>query len=214
MGSVRPYFTVGTDVAYGLVLPTQITMYMFNTLALIQDLPKPQGPDLTRYFAVLGGVAVILVLSAIGIRRLVSKGGLGLKGSRRSLEIVDVLPMGSRRQVAVVRCYDRTFALGMGEKTVSLLAELDADMVQNERNKNTTGGKKAAGAARNGLGSLLRPQYREKAQVADQLSKASDDGFERMLDRAQDQLDAKRSAGRNTQQTEARVSAGGLEELC
>ncbi|MFT4648883.1 MAG: hypothetical protein ACI9X4_002117, partial [Glaciecola sp.] len=42
MGSVRPYFTVGTDVAYGLVLPTQITMYMFNTLALIQDLPKPQ----------------------------------------------------------------------------------------------------------------------------------------------------------------------------
>ena len=187
-------------------------MHMLTTLALIQELPQPQGPDLSRYFAVLGGVAVILVLSAFGLRKLINKGGFGLKGSKRSLEIVDVLPMGSRRQVAVVRCYDRTFALGLGEKSVSLLAELDADMVQNERQK--VGGAGKAGAPAGGLRSILKPQSRAKAKAKTQLAAGTDDGFERLLDRAQHQLDAKRVADTQSPQVEARVSNGGLEELC
>ena len=187
-------------------------MHMLTTLALIQELPQPQGPDLSRYFAVLGGVAVILVLSAFGLRKLINKGGFGLKGSKRSLEIVDVLPMGNRRQVAVVRCYDRTFALGLGEKSVALLAELDAEMVQNERQKTGVAGKSEAPAT--GLRSNLKPQTRAKAQAKTQLSAGTDDGFERLLDRAQNQLDAKRSADAHSPQVEARVSNGGLEELC
>ncbi|MDF1839428.1 MAG: flagellar biosynthetic protein FliO, partial [Planctomycetota bacterium] len=168
-------------------------MQMLTTLAMIQELPQPQGPDLSRYFAVLGGVAVILVLSAFGVRKLIHKGGFGLKGSKRSLEIVDVLPMGSRRQVAVVRCYDRTFALGLGEKSVSLLAELDAEMVQNERQKAPGAAKIQPKAAGGGIRSILKPQTRAKAQAKTQLAAGTDDGFERLLDAAQDQLDAKRA---------------------
>ncbi len=189
-------------------------MHLLNTLALIQDLPQPQGPDLSRYFAVLGGVAVILVLSAFGIRKLIAKGGFGLKGSKRSLEIVDVLPMGSRRQVAVIRCYDRTFALGLGEKSVSLLAELDAEMVQNERQKVAGAGQSAPGMAKPGLRSILKPQTRAKAQVKSQLTAGTDDGFERLFDAVQNQLEAKRAADVRSPQVEARVSNGGLEELC
>jgi flagellar biogenesis protein FliO len=35
------------------------------------------------------------------------------------------LPLGGKQRLAVVRCYDRTFALGLGEKEVSLVAEID-----------------------------------------------------------------------------------------
>ena len=49
----------------------------------------------------------------------------GLRNSRSRQQVVDVLPLGGRRQLTVVRCYDRTFALGLGEKDVSLIAEID-----------------------------------------------------------------------------------------
>jgi flagellar biogenesis protein FliO len=39
--------------------------------------------------------------------------------------VVDVLPLGGRVRIAVVRCYDRTFLVGTGEKGVTLLSELD-----------------------------------------------------------------------------------------
>jgi hypothetical protein len=43
-----------------------------------------------------------------------------------------VLPLGGRRQLVVVRCYDRTLALGLGDRDVSLLAELDTEFVATE----------------------------------------------------------------------------------
>ncbi|MCP5022200.1 MAG: flagellar biosynthetic protein FliO [bacterium] len=189
-------------------------MHMLTTLALLQIQTTPQGPDLSRYFAVLGGVAVMLTLTAFGLRKLISKGSFGLKGAKRSLEIVEVLPLGSRRQIAVVRCYDRTFALGLGEKSVSLLAELDAEMVQNE-NKKTPGAQQAPqNRFASGLHAILKPQERAKARTQAQLAKNSDDGFERLLDHAQHQLEVRRTAETQNPQTQARVANGGLEELC
>ena len=47
--------------------------------------------------------------------------------------MVDILPLGGKRQLAVVRCYDRTFALGLGEKDVSLVAELDHEAIELDR---------------------------------------------------------------------------------
>lgn len=187
---------------------------MLTTLALLQTQTTPQGPDLSRYFAVLGGVAVMLVLTAFGLRKLISKGGFGLKGAKRSLEVVEVLPLGSRRQVAVVRCYDRTFALGLGEKSVSLLAELDAEMVQNERRQVLGTQKAPQNSMAGGIRSILKPQARSKAKTQTQLAKNTDDGFERLLDQAQHQLEARRTAETLTPQTQARVANGGLEELC
>jgi flagellar biogenesis protein FliO len=83
------------------------------------------GPDLSRYLMVVGVLIGILVALAWGFRRLVG-GSLRTRAGKRSLQVLEVLPLGGRRQLAIVRCYDRTFALGVGEKEVGLVAELDS----------------------------------------------------------------------------------------
>ena len=84
-----------------------------------------EGPDLTRYFLVCGFLIVAILGISWGFRRLFA-GSLSTRAKQRHLAILDVLPLGKGRQISVVRCFDRTFALGLGEKTVSLIAELDA----------------------------------------------------------------------------------------
>jgi flagellar biogenesis protein FliO len=83
------------------------------------------GPDLTRYLLVCG--LLIGCVAALGwvFKRFLS-GRLKARAAQRSLQIMDVLPLGGKQRLAVVRCYDRTFALGLGEKEISLIAELDA----------------------------------------------------------------------------------------
>ena len=83
-----------------------------------------EGPDMTRYLLVCSGILLAVAALAFGFRRLVGR-NLTAKAAKRSLQIMDVLPMGGRKRLAVVRCYDRTFLLGMGEKELSLVAELD-----------------------------------------------------------------------------------------
>ena len=82
------------------------------------------APDLTRYILVVVVLIVALVGIAYGFRRLIA-GSLKSRASTRSLAVIDVLPLGGKRQLTVVRCYDRTFALGLGEKHVTFVAELD-----------------------------------------------------------------------------------------
>ena len=82
------------------------------------------GPDLTRYFAVCGVLILATLGLAWGLRRLVT-GNLKVRAAQRSLHIVDVLNLGGKRKLAVVRCYDRTFVLGLGEREVTPVAELD-----------------------------------------------------------------------------------------
>lgn len=84
-----------------------------------------QGPDLTRYFVVLGVLLAAIVALAFGFKRLFA-GAMRAKAAKRHLAIVDLLPLGGKQRLAVVRCYDRTFAIGLGEKEVALIAELDA----------------------------------------------------------------------------------------
>ena len=83
------------------------------------------GLDLTRYFLVVGALLGAVLLAGLLLKRVIS-GSLKARASKRSLAVVDVLPLDGKRQLAVVRCYDRTFALGLGDKDVSLVAELDA----------------------------------------------------------------------------------------
>lgn len=83
-----------------------------------------EGPDLTRYFVVCGILLLVTAAVAWGFRRLVS-GNLRTRASRRSLQVMDVLPLGRKRRLAVVRCYDRTFVLGLGDREISPIAELD-----------------------------------------------------------------------------------------
>jgi flagellar biosynthetic protein FliO len=101
---------------------------MIQQLALLTDTaakPEPAGPDMTRYVLVcfvllglIGGVAWLF-------KRFIAA-SVRARASKRSLQIVDLLPLGGKQRLCVVRCYDRTFALGLGDKEVALIAELDA----------------------------------------------------------------------------------------
>ncbi|MEW6073155.1 MAG: flagellar biosynthetic protein FliO [Planctomycetota bacterium] len=84
------------------------------------------GPDLTWYLAscalIVGGIGVVGWL----LRRLLGR-AIRMRAARRSLEIVDLLPLGGRQRLVVVRCYDRSFLVGLGEKEVHPIAELAAE---------------------------------------------------------------------------------------
>lgn len=83
-----------------------------------------EGPDLTRYFVVCATLLVVTAGIAWGFRHLLA-GNLRHRASQRSLQVMDVLPLGGKRRLAVVRCYDRTFVLGLGDHEVTPVAELD-----------------------------------------------------------------------------------------
>lgn len=91
-----------------------------------------EGPDLGWLMGVVMALVVAACGIAFGFRKLLLK-TVKQRASRRELQVVDVLPLGGKRQLAVVRCYDRTFALGLGEKDVSLVAELDHEAIELDR---------------------------------------------------------------------------------
>lgn len=89
-----------------------------------QSLGGTAGPDLTAYFQVCGLLLAAIALVAYGMRKLIAN-GFKARAAQRSLQVIDVMNLGGRRKLAVVRCYDRTFVLGMGEKEIAPIAELD-----------------------------------------------------------------------------------------
>jgi flagellar biogenesis protein FliO len=84
-----------------------------------------QGPDMTRYVLVCAGLLVAIVGVAALIRRTLGS-ALSKRAAARNLQVMDVLPLGGKQRLAVVRCYDRTFLLGLGEKELTTVSELDA----------------------------------------------------------------------------------------
>lgn len=85
-----------------------------------------QGPDLTRYFLVCAATIAALVGAAWLFRRYLA-GHLKARAAKRSLQVLDVLPLGGKQKLVVVRCYDRSFLLGLGEKEVRSIAELELE---------------------------------------------------------------------------------------
>lgn len=94
-------------------------------LAILPDVTARSAnePDLTRYLLVCALLLVVLGALAYGARRFLV-GAVRGRAATRSLQVIDVLPLGGKQRLCVVRCYDRTFALGLGEKEVSVVAEL------------------------------------------------------------------------------------------
>ncbi|HED66090.1 MAG TPA: flagellar biosynthetic protein FliO [Planctomycetes bacterium] len=82
------------------------------------------GPDLTRYVLVCLGLVALVLFLAWFFRRFVAE-SVKRRAAKRSLRVVDVLPLGGKRRLAVVQCYDRCFLIGLGEKEVTSIAELD-----------------------------------------------------------------------------------------
>ena len=99
---------------------------MVPILALVSAVPQlgGDGPDLTRYALVCALLVGGIVALGVGMRRLLS-GSLRARAAKRSLRVLDVLPLGGRKRLAVVTCYDRTFVLGLGDREIALVAELD-----------------------------------------------------------------------------------------
>jgi flagellar biogenesis protein FliO len=101
---------------------------MLQQLALLTEhsaRPAHEGPDWNRYVLVCAALLLVLGGLAWGLRALVA-GSTRAGAARRSLQVIDVLSLGGKQRVCVVRCYDRTFALGVGDKEVGLIAEIDA----------------------------------------------------------------------------------------
>ncbi len=84
-----------------------------------------EGPDLAAYLLTCGFILALVLAAAWLFRRFLA-GKIRMRASGRSLEVIDVLPMGSRQRLVVVRCYDRTFLLGQGDKEIRAISEIDA----------------------------------------------------------------------------------------
>lgn len=97
------------------------------TLLLIEGIPaKPSsGPDMTQYLCVCVGLIALIVFGGWGFKRLFAR-SLATRAAQRSLQILDMLPLGGKQRLAVVRCYERTFVVGLGDKELCMVAELDA----------------------------------------------------------------------------------------
>lgn len=100
------------------------TLALLGTAASQASRTGAQGPDLTRYILVCTLLLVALGALGWGMKKLVA-GAVRQRADKRSLQVMDLLPLGGKQRLAVVRCYDRTFALGLGEKEIALIAELD-----------------------------------------------------------------------------------------
>jgi flagellar biogenesis protein FliO len=151
-------------------IPTLLLLPAVRALEGTAD-TAANGPDLTRYMLISAGM--ILAVGALGwvLQRKVA-GSVRLRAAKRSLRIVDVLPMGGKKRVAVVRVYDRTFVLGVGEKEISVVSELEPGAV--DRDELTP---KAAAPVLSGLGRAFeairarvgegtpRPQPRNAARL-------------------------------------------------
>jgi flagellar biosynthetic protein FliO len=95
-------------------------------LALADKAAGPiEGPDLWRYLAVSSAMVFLVIAVGWVMRRFVAA-SLRTRAATRSLRVIDVLPLGGRQKLAVVRVYDRTLVVGLGEKEVNLVAELES----------------------------------------------------------------------------------------
>ena len=101
-----------------------MAVLLMQTPGALGTRPAPGGPDLVGYLLTCA-LVLGLVLGAAWMFRRFLAGSLRAKAARRSLRVVDVLPLGGRQRLVVVRCYDRTFLLGQGEKEVRAISELD-----------------------------------------------------------------------------------------
>ena len=106
-------------------------MHAINTIIVAQS-GASTGPDLTRYFVVCGVLLGAITLLAWGFKKLIA-GNLSARAAKRNLQILDVLPMGGKQKLAVVRCYDRIFLVGLGDKEISPISELDGVIAEEKQ---------------------------------------------------------------------------------
>jgi len=88
-------------------------------------LGTPGGPDMTRYLLICSGLIVAIGLLGWALRRFLGSALRPGSSRRRNLQVLEMLPMGGKRSLALVRCQERDFLIGLGEQGIRLVAELD-----------------------------------------------------------------------------------------
>lgn len=83
------------------------------------------APDLFRYALSLTVVIGLLICALYGIRSWTRNAGRSGRAGR-TLEILEALPMGGSKRVCVLRCGERRFLVGLGDKELCALGELGA----------------------------------------------------------------------------------------
>lgn len=74
-------------------------------------------------FLVIGG---LIYLTYFGLRRYVSW-SRDSRAKKRSVGVIDSIPLGGKRCVTVTRVYDRILVLGVGEDSITLLTEINEE---------------------------------------------------------------------------------------
>ncbi len=86
------------------------------------------SPDFTQYGILIMSLLAAVAFLAWAFKRFLG-GSLLRKADERALQVRDVLPLGGKQKLCVVRCYDRSFFLGVSDRQVDLIAELDAGAI-------------------------------------------------------------------------------------
>ncbi len=81
------------------------------------------APDLFRYALSMTAVIGLLICALYGIRSWTRKAGRSGRAGR-TLEILEALPLGGSKRVCVLRCGERRFLVGLGDKELCALGEL------------------------------------------------------------------------------------------
>ena len=125
------------------------------------------GLDLTQYLLI--SAAMVVAIGGLGwfFQKTIA-GSVLSRAEKRSLRIVDVLPMGGKRKLAVVKIYDRTFVVGLGDKELSLITELDGEIP--ERSELASKGSNAKGSKTKGVG-IARAFEAIRARVGEGIPK-------------------------------------------
>jgi len=141
-----------------------------------------EGFDLTRYVWVCCVLVAGIALLGFGFQRLFAR-TLRVRAAQRSLAVLDVLPLGSKQRLLVVRCYDRSFLLGCGEREVRRIAELDVDdgLVPARGARRTEGERSGSPAAAPAEAPVGGTSSREAAGFAERLLRV--DRTEKRTDR-------------------------------
>lgn len=164
-------------------------MHWTTSLALAAPMATPADApivDPVRYLLACAGVLGLLALGLYGLRRLVV-GTQRARAEGRSLAVVDQLHLGGSKRLAIVRCYDRQLVLGLGDKEISLVAELDPDQAipaLDKDSKDLSVGEVPMRPARSKAAPNPAAKAGARAKQADR-GAAVNRGFGSLLDRAQ-----------------------------
>ncbi len=92
----------------------------------------PQGPGVGSVWKTIGALVLVLILVFVGAAfgtRILKKVRMRPQGSK-VLELVDVIPLGPKKQVFVISAYGRRLVVGATGDSMSVLSEFGADEIE------------------------------------------------------------------------------------